>query len=267
MINLDLNITVCIPTRLDNIAYLSELIESISNQTLLPEVILIVASGRDRDDLQNSINILKKRVPSNLNFEFIVSSKKGLAQARNIGIDSCKTDILIFSDDDDIWHRDKIKLVGNAINNNHPCLIKHYHNLSYGNNIRSMPLKVKPFPNPFSVGYSNLIGGGSSISGSLEVFKAIRFTEYLYCEDWDFWIRSFLAGINIIQIDKELVTYRVHEKRMTSSFRKVYNYENKIRLKFLNKLFFLLIGIFIGFIKSTFAYFLRNLIYIFKIFT
>ena len=263
---MDLKVTVCIPTRLDNIDYLSELIESISNQTLLPEVILIVASGRDCNDLQNSINILKKRVSTNLNFEFIVSSKKGLAKARNIGIDHCKTNILIFGDDDDIWHRDKIKLVGNAINNNHPCLIKHYHNLSDGYKISSMPLKVKPYPNSFSVGFSNLIGGGSSISGSLEVFKALRFIDYTFCEDWDFWIRSFLAGINIIQIEKELVTYRVHNKRMTASFRKVYKYENKIRLKFLYKLFTVIIGIFFGFIKSTIATLIRNFILILRIF-
>ena len=157
-------------------------------------------------------------------------------------------------------------MVGNAINNNHPCLIKHYHNTNDGNKIRSMPLKIKPFPNSFSVGFSNLIGGGSAISGSLEVFKAIRFIEYIYCEDWDFWIRSFLAGINIIQIDKELVTYRVHKKRMTASFRKVYKYENKIRLKFFFKLFFLLIGIFVGFVKSTIATLIRNLILIIRIF-
>lgn len=261
---MDLKITICIPTRLDNIDYFLELIASIENQTVLPNEIIIVASGRDPIDLKESIDILKKQLSKNLNFEFIVSSKKGLAQARNIGIDHCKTDILIFGDDDDIWHRDKVRLVGNAINKNHPCLIKHYHNSCDGNKIKSVPLKNKPSPNGFSVGFSNLIGGGSAISGSLEVFKAVRFFEYIYCEDWDFWIRSFLAGINIIQIDKELVTYRVHKKRMTASFLKVYRYENKIRLKFLNRLGLVLIGLAIGFIKSTLAILIRSIVLIFR---
>lgn len=254
-------VTVCIPTKLDNLDYLIDLIETIEKQTLLPNQILIIVSGRPLNELENSLKFLKTKISDNLNFEFIVSKKSGLSSARNLGIDNCKTEILIFADDDDLWHEDKVKLIFKTVQENKPCLVKHFHNSLKDKKLIPVPLKVKPKPNPFSVGFSNLIGGGSAISGSLDVFKVIKFSNYKNCEDWEFWIRSFLAGIKILQINKELVTYRIHENRMTSSFLSVYKFENIIRFKYLIKTSFFILGILAGFIKSTLRTFIRIQLY------
>lgn len=249
--------TVCIPTRLDNLNYLLELLKSLESQNVLPDKILIVASGKPLKEIKENLKILKSEISSKLNLKFITSNISGLGNARNIGIDLCRTEILIFGDDDDIWRKDKIEKTLKHLEEGNPCLIKHFHNSIYENKITPSPLKIKPQANSFSVGFSNLIGGGSSISGSIEVFRAIKFKNYKYCEDWDFWIRSYLAGIKIVQINEELVTYRIHSRRMTKNLKMTYGYENKIRLKFLLKSILFFIGLIVGFLKSTLAFILR----------
>ena len=252
--------TVCIPTRLDNLNYLLELLKTIESQNVLPDKVLIVASGRPLPEIKKNLKTLKSKISSELNFEFITSTKSGLGNARNMGIDLCKTEIIIFGDDDDIWREDKIEKTLRAVEKGYPCLIKHFHNSIFENKIKPFPLKIKPKANSFSVGFSNLIGGGSSISGSTSVFRAIKFINYQYCEDWDFWIRSYLAGIKIVQISEELVTYRIHSKRMTKNLKKTYYFENLIRLKFLFKSILFLFGLIIGFLKSTLVILIRIMI-------
>ena len=95
----------------------------------------------------------------------------------------------------------------------------------------------------------------------MNIFKAIKFADYSNCEDWEFWIRAFLADIKIVQINKELVTYRIHANRMTSSFKAVYKYENTIRLKFFIRSFLFIIGIIVGFLKSTIRTLIRTFLF------
>ena len=257
---MNLKATACIPSRLDNIDYLLDLIFSIESQTLLPDKLLIIASGRPLEEINQSVKVLKNRISPILNYDIFVSSSKGLSNARNIAIDICDTEIIIFGDDDDIWHKDRVKLIVEAIEKNSPCLIKHFHNSKKGEKILPVPSKVKSRPNPLSVGFSNLIGGGSSIAGSLSIFKVIKFADYSNCEDWEFWIRAFLADVKIVQINQELVTYRIHSHRMTSSFKAVYKYESIIRFKFFMKSLIFIIGIILGFVKSTIRTFIRTFI-------
>ena len=60
---------------------------------------------------------------------FSYSNKNGLANARNTGIDNCNTEVLFFSDDDDIWHPEKIEILIKCIQEEGKCLISHYFNI------------------------------------------------------------------------------------------------------------------------------------------
>ena len=73
-----------------------------------------------------------------------------------------------------------------------------------------MHFRYKPKPNYLMTGFSNFIGGGSSFCGSLSVFETLRFNDYRFSEDWDFWIRALLSEVKIIRIKKSLVSYRYH---------------------------------------------------------
>ena len=106
--------------------------------------------------------------------------------------------------------------------------------------------------NHFFVGTGNLIGGGSNFSGSIEIFKTLKFDVSLpFCEDWEFWIRAILSGTKIVTIYQDLVNYRVHEGRMSSSFIKNYKYETFVRYKYIKASFLFCVGAIIGFLKSS----------------
>ena len=249
---MELTITVCIPSRLDNFDYLVELCNSILNQKVLPNKTIVIASGKPPEVLKNIIQINKDKLPPRLNVEFIISSISGLSYARNLGVANTTTDIIIFGDDDDIWDPYRISSIKEVISNNSPCLARHAHNELINNVIRKTSNRYNLPTNSFFVGTGNLIGGGSNFAGSLSIFKAIPFNEELrFCEDWEFWIRAIISGINIISIKSSLVSYRIHPNRMTSAFLMNYKYESMIRLKYIGQSLTLMIGLLLGLLKST----------------
>ena len=255
------SITVCIPSCLNNLEIFIELLLSISNQTMLPDQILVVVSGKDktRKHFEKSIKELSKFLPKNLNTKFIISEKFGLSCARNIGIDNCKSDILIFGDDDDIWDKNKIYLIHQTILINGTCLVTHRFNNLVENKIKKASTKFKLQPNIFLTGISNYVGGGSSISGSTCIFKTLKFSENLYsCEDWDFWLRAYLISIPVLDIKKELVSYRVHQERMTRKLNTVFFYESLIRIIYLKNISLLMLGLILGFLKSLLKYLIKT---------
>ena len=255
------SITVCIPTSLNNFEFFIELMLSISNQTMLPNQILVVVSGKDktRKYFEKLIKDLSKFLPKNINPKFIISETFGLSYARNIGIYNCKSDILIFGDDDDIWDKNKIYLIHQTILINGTCLVRHGFNNLIGKEIKKAPLKFKLRPNKFLTGISNYVGGGSSISGSTCIFKTLKFSENFYsCEDWDFWLRAYLISIPVINIKKELVSYRIHQKRMTRNINTVFFYENLVRITHFKNISLLMLGLIMGFLKSLLKYLIKT---------
>ncbi len=253
------SITVCVPTCLNNSRYFLELMLSISNQTMLPDHIMIVLSGKNktRVTFEKLIKELSKQIPKNIDPEFIIVDKFGLSHARNTGIDLCKTDILIFGDDDDIWDKNKIYLIHQTFLKSGVCLVRHRFNILVDNKIKNAPNKFKIIPNIFLIGVTNLAGGGSSLSGSTSIFKTLKFNETLFgCEDWEFWLRAYFVGIPILNIKKELVSYRIHPKRMTKQLNDVFIYDILVRFIFLKNLLFLMVGLILGFIRSLLKYIL-----------
>ena len=220
---------------------------------MLPEETLIIVNDKNKTKkmLIEIIEEITDKIPKNINHKFIVSDKGGLSIARNLGIDHCKNEILLFGDDDDIWHEEKISTISNLISKNGTCLIRHRFNELHGHKIKKAPSRYKLRPNIFLVGTGNLVGGGSSFCGSTSIFKTIKYNENLIsCEDWDFWIRAFLINVPVVDCKKELVSYRFHNERMTKSFFNIFCFETKVRIKLATHSSLLLIGLFMGFIKS-----------------
>lgn len=246
------SVTVCIPSKLENQKYVIELIESLNKQTTLPQELLIVASGRKIEDLRKTSEEINNKISTLIDIKYIFSKNKGLSLARNLGIKNCKSEIIIFGDDDDIWDPERIFYIKNAIIKNGPCLVRHLHKDQKNGEILDCPKRYSLPPNLFLIGTGNLLGGGSNFAGSLSCFSSIKFNQNLnFCEDWEFWIRALLSDTLIISINKPLVIYRSHENRMSNSFLKNYFYETKIRISFIYKIVIFCLGLILGFIKST----------------
>ncbi|WP_168541944.1 glycosyltransferase family 2 protein [Acinetobacter sp. A2] len=84
-------------------------LDSIKNQTLLPEKIIVV----DDCSHDNTLDILKeyKKYNSKLNLEiFELNKNSGPSFARNLGVKSASSAYIAFLDSDDVWVRNKLEI-------------------------------------------------------------------------------------------------------------------------------------------------------------
>ncbi len=90
--------------------YLAEAIESVLAQTQKPDEIIVV-DGESQDNTE-------KIAKSYRQVHYIRDNKRGLANARNMGIDVCEGELIAFLDHDDRWTPNKLKVqIGYLINN------------------------------------------------------------------------------------------------------------------------------------------------------
>ena len=92
--------SVVIPS-IGRVNYLNELLESIYNQTLSAEEIIIIFDNNEK------CKEIEKQIIKKDNLKIFFSEKFTLSQKRNLGVEIAKTDNIIFSDDDDIWEINK----------------------------------------------------------------------------------------------------------------------------------------------------------------
>jgi GT2 family glycosyltransferase len=101
-----LRVSVVIPTK-DRTHSLCKAIDSIVNQTLLPDEIILVDSSKKIDDR----SFLKDGFTDSIPLVKFIWSNQVLTVARNIGIEHSSGDVIFFFDDDVVLDRDYIKEV------------------------------------------------------------------------------------------------------------------------------------------------------------
>ena len=249
--------TVIIPS-LGRINYLNELLQSIYNQTLLPEEIIILL------DQNKLCKDAEKLIYKKKNCKVIFCNKLNLSQKRNYGAEITKTKYIIYSDDDDIWELKKGELTIRSLNSSQIVC----HEFTKFGEIYQKPKfilgkKAKIINMKELLFGSNIFGGGSGIAGRKEIFLSLPFNEnYLFCEDFYWWIKVVLAEIKIEYLPYPLVKYRTHKNNMTSNFFKIYLFNIKIFKDLIIKSFILFISSIFGFLKSSIKYFFLLAFYI-----
>jgi teichuronic acid biosynthesis glycosyltransferase TuaG len=205
--------TVIIPS-IGRINFLNELLGSIENQTEKPSEILILLDETSNKDF------LLKNIVKIKNAKIIFCKKMNLAQKRNFGAKISMNENILYSDDDDIWHKNKGKICLLKLNRYAVCC----HNFSkfgFDNKTKISKLgisdKIISFKNLFYG--DNIFGGGSSLVCKKTVVQLFPFNSTLkFSEDFEWWVRIFFSGIPIFYIGKSLVNYRTHNNNMTHSY-------------------------------------------------
>ena len=108
-------LSVVIPTknRKDD---LFETLGSVFGQSVLPYEVIIIDQSNSKIDYASMCSFANAK---NINFKVIYDPKiKGLTQARNIGLDNMKGDIVLFLDDDVILDKDYIEQISATYNYN-----------------------------------------------------------------------------------------------------------------------------------------------------
>ena len=88
--------------------YFSVALNSILNQTLLPNEILIVEDGKLGEELESVVKNAEQNNP-NLVRVIRLEENKGIGYVRTLGINECKNELIAFMDSDDISSPDRFK--------------------------------------------------------------------------------------------------------------------------------------------------------------
>lgn len=181
------SITVVICTYNSSL-FIKKTISSIINQSLVPDKIIIV------DDNSNDLEILKKLIDKFKNqyfknIELISCTKnKGPGYNRNLAWSYCNSEFIAFCDDDDYWHKDKLKIQIKILNNNKNIKLiaskKKYldHVQKFNNqNINTNLLKLSFF----KLLFKNYIPTSSVVCRSK---LKDRFLHAYYAEDYFLWL-------------------------------------------------------------------------------
>ena len=236
--------SVVIPS-IGRVNYLNELLESIYNQSLPAEEIIIIFDNNEK------CKEIEKLIPKKDNLKIFFSENFTLSQKRNFGVKKANTDNIIFSDDDDVWEINKAFLTIESLKESQVVCHAFSKFDSKSQTTRHNLGKNKIFVTlPYLIFGDNIFGGGSGIAGKKEIFLSIPFNKYyLSSEDYDWWIRILLADIKVVYIPELLVKYRIHNKNMTRKFLKIYFYNIKIFNKIFVKSIILFFTVFIGIFK------------------
>jgi len=237
--------SVIIPS-IGRINFLNELLESIYNQSVKPNEIIILL------DNNNSCKKGARFINKKDKCKIIFCNRLNLSQKRNYGAHISESRYLIFSDDDDIWEFSKAELTIKSLNNSQVVCHEYSKFGALNQNPKFLMGKKKKIITLIYLLFgSNIFGGGSAIAALKEIVLAIPFNEeYIFCEDYDWWIRIILAEVKIEYLPISLVKYRVHNKNMTSNYTKIFNYNLKIFNKIIYKALILFSTYFIGSLRS-----------------
>lgn len=197
----------------DNSQWLKESIESMLNQTIMPDEFVIVKDGKLNIELDNIISGYVLKYPDI--FKIISLEKnQGLGPALAVGIEQCKNEWIARMDSDDISKKDRIEKEYNIIKNRDVDIVgssiaEFIENIENVKAIRKLPetdAEIKKFAkrrNPF--------GHPSVILRKSKVIEAGNFRSYYLCEDYDMWVRMIEKDAKCYNIQENLVYMRISE--------------------------------------------------------
>ncbi len=221
------NTTVIIPCYNDG-KYIIEALNSLLNQSLKAEKIIIIDDGSDIKTRKVLETIKIKEV------EVIFQKNKGVCKTRNIGVNLVKTDYILNLDADDYFEPTFIEKAVNILNYNPKVGVVgcHYKTLK-NNKLGSHIIK------PVGGAVKNFLVKNSAMNCSIyrkECWEQVSgYDENMYegYEDWDFWVSILKNDWKMYIIQEPLFIYRI--KKTSRDIRAHKDYDMKLRTYLFNK--------------------------------
>ena len=196
----------------DNPNFLSQSLQSIADNTVLPDSIVLIKDGNLPSELENVISEWQEKLPLK-----VVGYEKnqGLAHALNYGLQFVETDLVARMDSDDIAYPDRfekqlaqfesdesLQILGGGI--------EEFYIDSFGNENR----KIRLYPK-YSAKKSKSLYRGTPIAHPTVMMKTSLLKEFKYSEntkcneDIDLWFRLLTAGYVIRTLQEPIVHFRI----------------------------------------------------------
>lgn len=194
----------------ENPKYLEEALNSVFNQTLKPSEVVLVEDGSLTQELESIIIAFEKKYKELRVIRF--KKNRGLGPALNDGLKECKYDYIARMDTDDICRKDRFEKQINY-------LIKHPKIDVLGSNIYEFKesikedMRIKKMPTGEKI--KSYIKKRNPLNHMTVCFKKKSvidcgsYKSMLYLEDYYLWVRMFVKGKVIENINDELVYARV----------------------------------------------------------
>lgn len=231
-----MKISVIIPTY--NTANLvGQAIESVNNSTYKNFEIIVVDDG-STDNTKEVIEQLKIK----FDFIYIYQQNKGLAGARNTGIENARGDFLVFLDSDDLVLPQKFQMQIEYFSNNKnadavyslsDCFVEDDVNDRF--NIGLPVFEGNVLTNLL---FGNFMHVNSLMVKTSTVREVGMFNvNYKELEDWDLWLRMSLKGAYFYCIKEVLSLVRVRKGSMTNNQDKMNKAMDKVLSNLENEFF------------------------------
>lgn len=205
----------------DSSKQIEECLSSLRSQYFNNFELLLIDDGSSDDSIKIVNNFLSK---NKINYRLFLSKENvGVPKARNFLIKQSSCEYFAIQDSDDIMLSDRLGLQYEFLNKNKDIGILGGHAIKIdleGNEIgtmsyppafhddilKMMPGKVNPIIDPTSMMRKNLFFKVGMYS-TLEKERLVQ--------DFDLWIKSAISGINIANLQKPLIKYRVNPIGLT----------------------------------------------------
>ncbi|TYP97352.1 glycosyl transferase family 2 [Tenacibaculum adriaticum] len=195
----------------DNAIHFEQAVESLLNQTYKPSEIVIVVDGCVSKELEE---VIKKYNNNDIIIIIKLSNNQGLANALNIAIRSSSHELIARMDSDDICFKDRFEkqmkfLIDNDLDFVGGQMIEFGKNLEDIVSYRRVPLKHEDIIDfmKYRAAFSH-----PTILFKKKVFKSLKgYDINIFPEDYDFFVRVYLGGFKMGNIDENVLWFRLGE--------------------------------------------------------
>lgn len=198
----------------DNPKFLREAIDSVINQTLIPNEIVIMIDGQVPREISEVLEGFSSRYNELFNIVQLPQNV-GLGVALNEGVTKCKYDIIARMDSDDICREDRFeKQIAEFKKNKNLSMVgsyiaEFYDDLNEIKAIRKVPIsfvEVKVFAKK-----RNPMNHMTVMYKKSSVIDSGNYKHFLWNEDYYLWVRMITKNKEIINIPETLVYARTGE--------------------------------------------------------
>lgn len=188
--------------------------ESIINQTLKPNEIILIRDGEVYSELQSKIDEYKIKYSEILTY-IPLTENKGLGNALNLGVNVAKYDIIARMDTDDVAKLDRFEIQYGFMMEN-PTIDVVGSNISefIDDDKNIVSHRIVPYKHNDIVKYlksRNPFNHMTVMFKKRAVIEAGNYKDLHYLEDYYLWCRMYLNGAKFANIEDVLVNARISE--------------------------------------------------------
>lgn len=191
---------------------LRECLDSILNQTVMPDEVVIVKDGPLTDGLEGVLTEYIEKTPD-LYVIVPLETNSGLGLALAEGILHCKNDLVARMDTDDICRKDRFELQLKEFEKDPALDICGSHILEFEGNIQNVVSKrTVPLDHNSMRQYQkrrDCFNHMTVMYKKSSVLKSGNYQSCMLMEDTYLWVNMFLAGCKAVNVDDCLVYTRV----------------------------------------------------------